>query len=452
MRVLFRLLLTAAPLAALLTGCGGTQDLIAAYGGVVGSVTDASNGAVVSGATITVGGLNATSDSSGRFRLANVPTGEQAYTASATGYNTVAGGTVRIQPNVSTNLDIELSVAQTGTGTVRGTVTRGQDGVPLSGVTVTVGSLSTVTDSLGHYELTNVPVGPQTLSFVKADYASGTAIVNVAENGQHEVNTTLYQVSVGTIAGTVVDSRTGTGIEGVSVFIAGQGLSTTTDSSGAYTLANVPAGTHSLSFDRTGYRSETYAVTAVDDGTTIQDVSLVAPAVGRVTGLIRDEFTTLAVSGARVSIVGLGREVTSDSAGVYLFEDVPAGTYEFSFRRSDYSDSRSPSLSVMAGVTSVYDALMRPLLGRVEGFVLELHSTGSTTPLSGATVRLGTSRTTTTASDGSYAFDNVPPLGDGQEYTLYASAVGFQPGSVTVTPQAGQIVVAPNIVVSAITQ
>ncbi len=452
MRVWSRLSLMAVPLAALLAGCGGTQDLIAAYGGVVGSVTDAASGSVVSGATVTIGGLDATSDSSGRFRIVNVPTGEQAYTASATGYSTVAGGSVRIQPNVSTNLDIELSVAQTGAGTVHGTVTRGQDGVPLSGVTVTAGSLSTTTDSQGRYELTNVPVGWQTLSFEKADYASATAIVDVAENGNHEVNTALYQVSVGTIAGTVVDSRTGTGIEGVSVFIAGQGLSTTTDSSGTYTLANVPAGTHTLSFDRTGYRSETYAVTAIDDGTTIQDVSLVAPAVGRVTGMVRDEFTTLAVSGTRVSIVGLGREVISDSAGAYLFEDVPAGTYAFTFRRSDYSDTTSPSLSVMAGVTSVYDALIRPLLGRVEGFVLQLHSTGSTTPLGGATVRLGTGRTTTTASDGGYAFDNVPPLDDGQEYTLYASSIGFQPGSVTVTPQAGQIVVAPNIVVSAITQ
>jgi len=435
-------------MAAVLAGCGATQDMLAAFGGVVGTVVDSQSGSPVSGAQISVGGIDVTTDSGGRFRITNLPAGEQSYTVTATGYRTDTGAAVRVQPNITVDLDVALVAQQVGAGTVYGTVTRLSDGAPLGGVTVTVGSLTTTSDALGEYRLTAVPAGEQTVSFEKPTFGTSTATVTVTEDGDHKLDVSLDQFTVGSVVGTVVDSRTGTGIDGVVVVLGSLGLSTASATDGQYALANVPAGTYDVSYDRTGYRSETFAVTVVANGATTQDVSLVAPAVGQLSGTVHDQLSTLVVAGVSVTVAGLGRQTTTDETGAYSFADIPAGAYELTFSRTGYSDAVSSVVTVLAGTTTIFDALISPLMCRIEGFVLQLEAGGGTAVVAGATLRLGTDRTATSNSDGSYAFDNVPPLGQGGLYTINASATGYRPVSVTVVPVAGEVVAAPDLVLN----
>ncbi|MFA5256880.1 MAG: TonB-dependent receptor [Opitutales bacterium] len=68
--------------------------------------------------------------------------------------------------------------------------------------------------------------------------------------------------AVGVVAGKVVDGSTGKGISGVSVSISGTGLYTTSGIDGQYRIADVPAGTLTMTFYKGGY--EYSAVKDVD--------------------------------------------------------------------------------------------------------------------------------------------------------------------------------------------
>ena len=77
----------------------------------------------------------------------------------------------------------------------------------------------------------------------------------------------------GIVVGTVTNSATGAPLEGARVALKGTEREVLTDSSGAYRLANVPAGTAILTVTYTGLKPVDVPVT-VSGGTTIQPVGL----------------------------------------------------------------------------------------------------------------------------------------------------------------------------------
>jgi alpha-tubulin suppressor-like RCC1 family protein/plastocyanin len=80
----------------------------------------------------------------------------------------------------TTTYEIEVVGSEAGvTGTVFGRITAGVSTVPVANVTVSIGSISTTTDSNGDYTLNDVPSG--TLTAVLAGYATYTAAIEVNE-------------------------------------------------------------------------------------------------------------------------------------------------------------------------------------------------------------------------------------------------------------------------------
>ncbi|GAB3587846.1 TonB-dependent receptor [Hymenobacter daeguensis] len=73
-------------------------------------------------------------------------------------------------------------------------------------------------------------------------------------------------VAGGTVTGRVVDAK-GEGIPGVTVIVEGTTLGASTDATGAYSIANVPAGPHTLVFSSIGLNSSRVAVN-VSEGQT----------------------------------------------------------------------------------------------------------------------------------------------------------------------------------------
>lgn len=73
-------------------------------------------------------------------------------------------------------------------------------------------------------------------------------------------------VSAGDIAGTVTEAGGGTFLPGAVVTVLGSGRSTTTDSTGAYLLPGVPAGTYQVQFRYLGYDSKVVPVTVPETG------------------------------------------------------------------------------------------------------------------------------------------------------------------------------------------
>ncbi len=96
-----------------MVGGGGPP---AGYGSIAGFVLDASNGAGIGGASISTGsGQSAISNGDGSYTITNVPEGNQAVTASASGYSP-SSTNASVTANQTTNLDFDLSAVSGGSG------------------------------------------------------------------------------------------------------------------------------------------------------------------------------------------------------------------------------------------------------------------------------------------------------------------------------------------------
>ena len=69
----------------------------------------------------------------------------------------------------------------------------------------------------------------------------------------------------GSVAGHVTDARTGHGVPGARVSLQGASLGTVTNDSGGFRIANVPAGSYTLTVRRIGYVQGTQAITVAAD-------------------------------------------------------------------------------------------------------------------------------------------------------------------------------------------
>ena len=83
----------------------------------------------------------------------------------------------------------------------------------------------------------------------------------------------------GTVTGRVLDAQRGLPIPAVQVFIANLELGGLTQQNGRYLLQNVPAGTHTLSVSRIGYRTTEVQVTVGGGQTVEQDFTMTEEAL-----------------------------------------------------------------------------------------------------------------------------------------------------------------------------
>jgi TonB-linked SusC/RagA family outer membrane protein len=83
----------------------------------------------------------------------------------------------------------------------------------------------------------------------------------------------------GSISGRVLDSQSGDPIASGQIFIPALDIGALSQQNGRYLLLNVPAGAHTVSFERIGYRSMTAEVTVGAGQTVIQDFAVTQDAL-----------------------------------------------------------------------------------------------------------------------------------------------------------------------------
>jgi hypothetical protein len=320
-----------------------------------------------------------------------------------------------------------IQITQNGgsTGSLSGTVTN-SSGVALAGASVSSGGVSATTAADGSYTLNGVTAGSATVTASLTGYQNGSQNVTVTAGGNNQVATIqLSPISPGNVTGSVVNTG-GTGIAGAAV--SADGLSTVTDSSGKYTLNNLPSGTQTLDVSATGYEPGSATVTVAAGTTTTASNITLNSAIGNVSGKVTNS-TGSAISGASVSFGG--GSTTTDANGNYSFTNIPAGTIQLVASATGYQ-SVTQNVTVTGGTTvtanfSLTAASSSP--GTVTGTVTNI-STGGI--ISGATVKWGTVSTTTNSS-GVYTLSNVA----GGAQTVTASATGYLPVSNTVNVAGG---------------
>ena len=162
------------------------------------------------------------------------------------------------------------------TGTLSGTVTDSADGDPVAGATVTVaGSVdrTLTTGADGTYSAL-LPVGDYDVSVAAFGYAGETADATVAVDATTTVDFALDGAAQYSVNGIVSDPR-GDPVAGATVTLGGTPLPpATTDSSGVFTFADVPAGQYTLTVTPSSACADAVSQALTVDGNEVVAITL----------------------------------------------------------------------------------------------------------------------------------------------------------------------------------
>ncbi len=212
---------------------------------VTGQVTV--DGVGLADVVITDGTRTVTTTATGAYRLTDVPYGTHVLTPTLAGY-TFSPVTRTISVTAAlTGQDFLAQAATPVTFPVTGRVTVG--GVGLADVVITDGTRTVTTTDTGFYVLMSVPYGTHVLTPTLAGYtfSPATRMITVTE----ALSDQNFSATLRTFPVTGRVTVDGVGL--ANVVITNGTLSSTTDSTGAYTLVNVPYGPHVLTPTLAGY-------------------------------------------------------------------------------------------------------------------------------------------------------------------------------------------------------
>lgn len=212
---------------------------------VSGTVLDDSSNPVESARVYASSSKVAYTDSQGHYTITNLSAASYTVAAVKYGYTLTAefSNPVAVGPDAS-GIDFTASPMLYA---VAGKIT--DEGVAVSGATVSAGARSAVSDASGNFTL-NLPNGSHMLAAAKSGltlvpngWSNPVAVADAAVSGKN------FSTPLGSIAGTVTDN--GAGVSGVT--ISAGGVSATTSGSGSYTLLHVPFGTLTIIATKAGY-------------------------------------------------------------------------------------------------------------------------------------------------------------------------------------------------------
>ena len=156
-----------------------------------------------------------------------------------------------------------------GTGTIRGTVRYSDNNTGADNVSVGFAKSGTTVDNIttfdnGTYRLDNLSLGTYTLSYTKINFNDATQTATLAIDNQTveaNVNITGSGCASGTISGQIKDAVTDSVVASVSLSVR-SGMNTTsgtivktstTDSSGNYSLSSMSPGWYTVETSKDGY-------------------------------------------------------------------------------------------------------------------------------------------------------------------------------------------------------
>jgi hypothetical protein len=384
-------------------------------GTISGHVTDAGTDAPMPSVPVYLGGMgtlsasyNTTTDVNGYYEFDNLPFGY--YQISLQGdysypdvHQTPAYITVDLTSTASTSVDdVAFPDWPTGTASVSGTVSMSDTGAPVPGVQVqliafrddlavpqTYYSQQVTTDSLGHYEIDNLPAYSYVLEMqfdqTLGSYDFNGPLVDVTSEGEtvtRDQQIVPWPAPTSSVFGTVVDSVTGDPVSGASVDLSswdnGSNYSGSTGADGTFDFTGVVPGSFSIAVNQSGYVDYqaplgVYEYQADDLGS----IGLHA-ADATISGTV-DDSDSNPIGGANVYAVLTTDDTVSSFAttnpdGTYSLTGLEAGTY--SVQASTMTTIQQFQTSnVSSGATSTTNFVLPALTagGSISGTVRDVH-------------------------------------------------------------------------------
>jgi hypothetical protein len=229
-----------------------------------------------------------------------------------------------------------------------------------SGATVTLSGASratTTVDSSGNYTFSGLPSGSYAVTPAKkgSTFSPTTQGIVVRDSDVTGANFSVSkQSAIVCITGFISPVPNGTA---TTVTLSGATNATaTTDSSGKYTFSGLPAGSYTLTPNKTGFTfsPSSRTVTASDPDVTEVNFTVNHPPVivsisGFVSPTANSTATTVTLSGAT------NATATTNSSGKYTFSGLPAGSYTLTPSKAGFTFSPSMRLvtSSSANLTGV---------------------------------------------------------------------------------------------------
>lgn len=330
-------------------------------GTVNGRVRDAATCANISGAVISSGSTSATSTTTGKYLLSLSAGDDQTVNITASNY-LQQSATVDIDPGVGFQQEFFLSTAGQLNGTVYDSA-----GNPMNGATVTISGGNTptnktlTTDSLGTFKSGAIAIGSYSVTAAYAGFTSVSTSATVTAGAT--ANVTLRFASnqppsggTGDVAGKVVSAIDGRALSGATVTL--NGSSVVTDTAGAFSFANVPAASYTISAAKFGWKGNSTTISVVGGSTTSVTIKLAT--TGRISGTVKTSSGAV-VSGATVKFTGgviaNTTSVTTSSTGTYTSAWIPVGSYTVTVSKSGLT-TRTGTANVTSGGNTVLNFIM----------------------------------------------------------------------------------------------
>lgn len=256
--------------------------------------------------------------------------------------------------------------------------------------------------------------------------------------------------TTGTVMGAVVASATNQPLSGVVVtLVSDPSLTTTTDTSGAFTLNNIPQGSQQITLTTAGYAPLTLT-TKVTAGSffNVGKVGLsVNPTSGIIMGTIWDADANAPFPGVTVMVVGTLYMSLTATDGTYTITGVPPGTWTVStpwLSKPNYYSAPFTGTLAPGGILIYSPALStNPPPGGLRGTVIDATTN---LPIQGARVTLsppppGIEPSVTTNASGAFSLSGVA-VGS-YKATVEAAGYGVQTFTVGITARGETTVTVP---------
>lgn len=288
------------------------------------------------------------------------------------------------------------------------------------------------------------------LSYVEFSKSTSNQTLSPANDGNF-INIQLSYiasavVTPASLAGTITDSQSGSGVSGATVELL-QGSSSvynaTTDGSGNYSIANIAAASYTLRVTASGYQEHSESITLSEgQAVTGKNIALSpqVASIATISGTIYQTGTTTAVSGASVRLLQNGQviyETTSTSAGAYAFNNITAGSYSLLVNLTGYQNY-SENINLNTGDNQSNHTIYLDQSIQVVAFSGTVSDANSHAMVTAAIVELlqnnAVAVSTTTNSSGAFEFTD---LASGS-YTLRVTKSGYQVYSQSLNIADGQ--------------
>lgn len=449
-----------------------TLDLLADVDGKVSldgpNVADNSGVAVQLTGTTTTGGtvsLSATTNAAGDYSFSNVAAGSYSVAFSRVGF-TSASTAFTLQPGIDQTLaSVTLVVRKAkvsgtvavGAGTTGLSLTGSEVGIPIS-LANTTSTFSTTTGAGGAFTFNDVffDLGDDyTVTAAGFGWASQNRVVNV-DQASVTVPLMTLPVAAGSLTG-IATLGFGSDHSTISVTLSGVAFNeasysagpVTTNGTGSFSFAALPAGTYSLAFSHTGFVSASYGPFVLAPTETknlgASPVTTLAISTSALSGTatlnLGTTGLTVDAAGTLITIANASRSLstTTNASGAYVFAAVPYSlgeNYTVTASRPYFTSQISAAFAVATSSLAA-GALILPVKSAGVSGQVELAASsddaGVTATLSGTAFNGEgyTKTTTSTDSDGSgpllgaFAFAGVPP----GTYAVTLSNTGYQSGT-----------------------